>query len=82
MPSIQSTLVASFLDALLNPYQTFVITLMTILAPKLLIKLRAEYYGPIGEVATDLSWNAELSGHSQGRTEGYSDADTHTFELE
>ncbi|EJD05196.1 uncharacterized protein FOMMEDRAFT_154411 [Fomitiporia mediterranea MF3/22] len=48
-----------------NAYQTIVITIMTILAPKMLINLQAEYYGLVWIIATELSWDiqfAELSG--------------------
>ncbi|EJD05194.1 uncharacterized protein FOMMEDRAFT_154409 [Fomitiporia mediterranea MF3/22] len=42
-----------------NAYHTIVITVMTTLAPKMLINLRAEYYGPVGIIATELSWDAQ-----------------------
>lgn len=48
-----------FVRVCLNAYQAVVITVMTILAPKLLVNLRAEYYGPI-ETLTEsyqLPWN-------------------------
>ncbi|EJD04941.1 uncharacterized protein FOMMEDRAFT_154089 [Fomitiporia mediterranea MF3/22] len=48
-----------------NAYFTIAVTVMTILAPKMLINIRAEYYGSAGITATELSWdvqNAERSG--------------------
>ncbi|EJD05101.1 uncharacterized protein FOMMEDRAFT_154282 [Fomitiporia mediterranea MF3/22] len=45
-----------------NAYQTIVITIMTILAPKMLINIRAEYYGPVGIIATEISWD-QISEH-------------------
>ncbi|EJD05212.1 uncharacterized protein FOMMEDRAFT_166829 [Fomitiporia mediterranea MF3/22] len=48
------------IENLKNAYQTVVITVMTIFAPQLLINLRAESYGPVGIIATQLTtWNAE-----------------------
>ena len=47
-----------------NAYQTIVITVMTILAPKMFINLRAEYYGPVGIITTELSWDARNTENS------------------
>ncbi|EJD04615.1 uncharacterized protein FOMMEDRAFT_155767 [Fomitiporia mediterranea MF3/22] len=53
-----------FFAAYRNAYQTIVITIITILAPKMLINLRAEYYGPVGIIATQLSWDAQGAEYS------------------
>ncbi|EJD05192.1 uncharacterized protein FOMMEDRAFT_154407 [Fomitiporia mediterranea MF3/22] len=42
-----------------NAYQASAITIMSILAPKMFISLRAECYGSVGIIATELSWNAQ-----------------------
>ncbi|KAI5117777.1 hypothetical protein M0805_000420, partial [Coniferiporia weirii] len=45
-----------------NTVLTVVIIAVTILAPKLLVNIRMEYYGPVGSLAekTQLSWNAAV----------------------
>lgn len=49
-----------FLHHQLNAYQTIAITIMSTLAPKLLINIRREYYGADYDAnETELSWNAE-----------------------
>lgn len=48
-----------FLQHQLNTYQTVAITIMSILAPRLLINIRREYYDDGHEDETELSWNAE-----------------------
>ena len=55
---------------------------MTIMAPKLLIKLRADFYGPVDGIATELSWNAEVSGFSYEGTEDRGDSNACAFEPE
>ncbi|KAL5498436.1 hypothetical protein ACEPAH_2578 [Sanghuangporus vaninii] len=57
------------------PYETFVITVMTILAPKLILDLRKEFYGPPERKDTELTWNADVPTYStmDGSLEGYSD---------
>ncbi|EJD05214.1 uncharacterized protein FOMMEDRAFT_18830 [Fomitiporia mediterranea MF3/22] len=48
------------IGTLKNAYQMIVIKVMTIFAPQLLINLRAESYGPVGIIVTQLTtWNAE-----------------------
>ncbi|KAL5520283.1 hypothetical protein ACEPAG_9496 [Sanghuangporus baumii] len=48
----------------MNAYETIVITIMTILAPKLILNLRAAYYGPPEDIATQLTWNVQVSTSS------------------
>ncbi|EJD04614.1 uncharacterized protein FOMMEDRAFT_155766 [Fomitiporia mediterranea MF3/22] len=55
---------SEFLSFNSNTYLTVAITIITILAPKMLINLRAEYYGPVGLIATQLSWNAQAPERS------------------
>ncbi|EJD08282.1 uncharacterized protein FOMMEDRAFT_151036 [Fomitiporia mediterranea MF3/22] len=50
-----------FLSYILHAYLPFVITIMTILTTKMLINLRAEYYGPSRILATELSWDVDSS---------------------
>ncbi|KAL5525381.1 hypothetical protein ACEPAF_9251 [Sanghuangporus sanghuang] len=55
-----------FLASQMNAYQTLVLTAMTILAPKLLINMRAEFYRPVGgylnSQTTQLTWNIATAG--------------------
>ncbi|KAL5525342.1 hypothetical protein ACEPAF_9212 [Sanghuangporus sanghuang] len=53
--------VTLFIGNQMNAYETIVITMMTILSPKLVLNLRAAYYGPPEDVATQLAWNAQVS---------------------
>ncbi|KAL5479031.1 hypothetical protein ACEPAI_2319 [Sanghuangporus weigelae] len=56
--------VTSFIGSQMNAYETIVITMMTILAPKLILNLRAAYYDPPEDVATQLTWNVHMSTSS------------------
>ncbi|EJD05218.1 uncharacterized protein FOMMEDRAFT_154433 [Fomitiporia mediterranea MF3/22] len=53
-----------------NAYQTIVITIVTILAPRMLINLREERYGPVGIIPTALSWDVCVPEHSGLQTTG------------
>ncbi|KAL5498432.1 hypothetical protein ACEPAH_2574 [Sanghuangporus vaninii] len=59
-----SNAVTSFIGTQMNAYETIVITIMTILAPKLVLNLRAAYYGPPEDVTMQLVWNAQMSTSS------------------
>lgn len=48
----------------MNAYGTIVITIITILAPKLILNLRVAYYGPPEDIASDLTWNVHVSTSS------------------
>ena len=54
-----SVSVLQFLPCQKNSYEVFAITIMTILAPKLIINLRAEYYSQSDDGTLQLIWNAD-----------------------
>ncbi|OCB92224.1 hypothetical protein A7U60_g375 [Sanghuangporus baumii] len=55
---------SEFFNFIRNAYEIIVITIMTILAPKLILDLRARYYGTEEVKSTQLSWNFEAPVHS------------------
>lgn len=58
-------IITLFLQNQLNTYQTIAITIMTILAPGLLLNIRKGYYSYNDHAnVTELSWNAERSVES------------------
>ncbi|KAL5520282.1 hypothetical protein ACEPAG_9495 [Sanghuangporus baumii] len=59
-----SNTIILFIYRELNAYETIVITMITILAPKLILNLRAAYYGPPEDITTQLTWNAQMSTSS------------------
>ncbi|KAL5479030.1 hypothetical protein ACEPAI_2318 [Sanghuangporus weigelae] len=74
--------ITSFIYHELNAYETIVITLVTILAPNLILNLRMAYYGPPEDGSTYLSWNVQvptLSTTDRGLEDLYARDDLETF---
>ncbi|OCB91607.1 hypothetical protein A7U60_g1145 [Sanghuangporus baumii] len=59
----------------MNAYETIVITVMAILAPKLIIDLRAECYHQSATSTIQLSWNADVQRRFASDREGSSSSD-------
>ncbi|KAL5498437.1 hypothetical protein ACEPAH_2579 [Sanghuangporus vaninii] len=55
---------SEFFNFIRNAYEIIFITIMTVLAPKLILDLRSRYYGTEEVKSTQLSWNFEAPVHS------------------